>query len=422
MSRFNSDRLKLELRRARTPALQYLFIVACTIFTLAIFFKNQFFDAPWVSKHSVQAQFEDVKGVTPGAQRVRIAGVDVGIITDSKVGKDGKPVLTLRIEDEHGDIYKDAQMRLRPLTPLQDIYVDITDRGTPAAGKLEEDDVLAGGRTVSPVDVSRVLNTFDQDTRVRMRTLFTEFERGLSADGGDQLKESFAQLAPFLKAAQRTTETIAERRQNMKRLVHNLAELTNALGERDEQLTRLVRDGNRSLAELASVQEPFDATLRALPDTMTTLRSSFAALRSAEDELDPALRALGPVADNLKSGLQALETFAVDARPALASLREPVRELSPLANELKPTAENLSQAFTRLSPQAPQLDSITAELPRCFDMAGKFFNNTLSVFKFSDDFGSFPRGENESDGSSAPGDKNPNLSVKRVPRCTESKP
>jgi hypothetical protein len=127
------------------------------------------------------------------------------------------------------------------------------------------------------------------------------------------------------------------------------------------------------------------------------------------------------VADNLKSGLQALERFAVDARPALADLREPMRELSPLADELRPTAANLRQAFNRLSPQASQLDRITALLPQCFDMAGKFFNNTLSVFKFSDDFGAFPRGENETDGSSAPGDKNPNLNVKRAPRCTDEK-
>jgi virulence factor Mce-like protein len=419
MSRWNTDRLKLELRRARVPALQYLFVLACALFVLGIFFKNQLFDRPWVSKRTVHAQFADVKGVTPGAQRVRIAGVDVGLITGSELGKDGRPVLTLKIDEKYGKIYKDASMRLRPLTPLQDLYVDIDSRGTPAAGELTESDVLKNTRTTSPVDVSRVLNVFDRDTRERMQQFFTQFGRGLD-DRGAQLRQTFVQLAPFLQAAQRTTGAMAERRRDLAHLVHNLGRLTEALATRDRQLTRLVSTGNATMAEIARVQRPLDRTLAELPPLLGVMRSSFAALRAAEGELDPALRSLEPVADKLDSGLTGLQRFAQDARPALSALREPLRELAPLSRDLRPTARSTEQAFNRLAPLAPKLDRITADLPPCFDTMSRFFNNTLSVTKFYDGYSAMVRGENEFDGDAVFG-RTPALDLRRAPRCTDGR-
>jgi len=418
--RLNADRLRLELRRARVPALQYLFVVACAAIALGVIFKNQLFDRPWVAKRTVRAQFENVKGVTPGAQRVRIAGVDVGLITDSEIGDDGKPVLTLEVEKKYGPLYKDAKMRLRPLTPLQDLYIDVDDRGTPNAGELGEDDVLAGGRTESPVDISRVLNTFDPDTRARMRQFITEFSAGLGESGGEDLKRGFVQLAPFLHAAERTSRAMGERRTNLARVMHNLAQLTGALAERDQQLTRLVRDGNTTLGTLASAQGPFDATLAELPRTLAVMRSSFAQLRSAEEELDPALRALRPVAEELEGGLEGLAEFSSDARPALSALRAPLRDLAPLVRDLRPTARSTDQAFNRLRPQAPELDRATAELPPCFKQISSFFNNTLSVFKFYDEFGAFPRGNNINDGDSLFHDESATAGLVKAPSCTDA--
>jgi ABC-type transporter Mla subunit MlaD len=411
MARINTDRLKLELRRARTPALQYLFVAACAIFALTILLKNQYFDKPWQDKSTYYVQIDDVKGVVPGQQRVRMAGVDVGIITDSKVGENNKPVLQIKVDNKFGKFYKNARMNLRPLTPLQDIYLDVQDRGTPAAGRLKDGEMLTGGQARSAVDISRVLNTFDDDTRLHMRSLLTDLSKGLSNGGGDDLKRTFVQLAPFLQAAQRTSGAVAERRQNMKRLVHNIASLSTALGERDKQLTALVRDGSSTLTEIGRNQGPFDATLASIPGLLSTMRTSFASLRSAEDQLDPALRSLAPVSQQLEAGLQGLQKFTADARPALADLREPVRALEPLAQSLKPTASSLDSAVRRLRPQAPQFDRLTAELPPCFGRMSDFFNDTLSVFKFRGQYGALPRGEDFGDATSGPGVPSPGTDV-----------
>ena len=412
----STERLRLELKRARVPALQYLFLIACAAFAASIIFKNQFYERPWVGKREYKVAFDDVKGVTPGVQRVKIAGVTVGVVSASKVGPGNRPVLTLSIEKKYGHLYRDARMRLRPLTPLQDMYVLIESRGHPRAGELKG--TLSAQRTESPVDISRVLNTFDLTTRQRLQGLLVQMDRGLT-DNGEQLNRAFAEIAPFLKTAQRTTGALQQRRVQLARLMTNMAGLTTALAQRDRQLQALVHDGNASLKTIASKQAAFSATVAEIPPTLATIRSSFASLRAAETQLDPALRSLGPVAKKLEPGLSGLEDFARQAQPALRSLSPAFRQLRPLADDLRPTARSLATSFAGLRPQAPQFDRITAMAVPCLDKGQKFFTQTLSVIKFYDAYGAWPRGENTSDGDTALG-QGQTMNTKRMPSCVGS--
>jgi virulence factor Mce-like protein len=392
----NTDRLKLELSRSRRPFMQYLFLIGVAAFCLVVVLKNQFYNRFWEEKYTFSAQFDNVKGVTPGVQRVKIAGVTVGVVTEA-TNKDGRAVLKMQLKKEYGPVYRDAKIRLRPLTPLQDMYVNIESRGHKEAGEVGTgDEALVAARTVSPVDISRVLNEFPGATRTRLRILMDQFGRGLD-DNGKDLKWAFGELSPFLTAAQRTTSIVAERRRQMARLVTNLNKLTTALAQRDRQVTTLVGAGNATLAELSGADQQLDATLREIPPTLDTLRTAFAQLRSAQDELDPALQSLGPVADRLEAGMKALESFSTGATPALTALQPSVVALSPLARDLRPTSAALSKAFTELRAQAPAYDRMTKQLPRCFDVIGNFFNDTLSVVKFSDAHGAYPRGNDSQD-------------------------
>jgi phospholipid/cholesterol/gamma-HCH transport system substrate-binding protein len=394
MSRINRERLKLEIARSRRPAMQYVSLIAGASFCLAIVLKNQVSNRFWEQKYTFSAQFQDVKGVTPGAQRVKIAGITVGVVTDS-VNKDGHAVLTMQLKKKYGPIYKDAKLRLRPLTPLEDMYINIESRGHKAVGELDGR-TLAAEHTVSPVDISRVLNEFPNATRARMQVMLDQMGRGLKENGGT-LRQAFAEITPFLTAAQRTTAVVRDRKLQMARLVTNLHRLTAALGQRDKQLTTLVSTGNSTLGELAGADQELDATLREIPPTLDTLRTAFARLRSAEDQLDPALTDLGPVADSLEAGMNALQQFSTDARPALTALQPAVTRLAPLARDLKPTSVGLRNAFAQLRGEAPAFDRITTQIPPCFDVVSSFFNDTLSVFKFADAYGTYPRGNDSED-------------------------
>jgi phospholipid/cholesterol/gamma-HCH transport system substrate-binding protein len=414
--RIDTDRLRLELRRSSRPFALVIVLMVAGLAATLLMFRNLSFERPWDPYRQVDVAFADVKGATPGHQPVRISGVNVGVVRDWRVEGD-HAVLTLAIRERYArHIYRDAQARLRPVTPLQDVYVALT-RGTPRAGELPEGATIPGSQTVTPVDISRVLNVFDSDSREQLGNLVRGLGSGLD-DQGAQLRRAFSQTVPFLVAARDLSTALGDRRHQLARLVHSFGGITDALASRDRQLAALVSDGNATLGQLAAHEAPLSETIRALPATVQSMRTSLASLASAEDELDPALHALQPVAEALDPGLSALERFSAGATPALRGLTPAVGELRPLAAALDPAVRDAQLAAERLRPQVPQIDEMTRMITRCEDTISKFFQWTPSVMKFGDANGANPRAE-ASIGLDTPPTQLPEPSLKHPRVCTD---
>jgi virulence factor Mce-like protein len=382
------DRIKLELKRAAGPGLLYVVLVIAGIATAADIISNLTGTKPWNSYAQYRAAFTDVKGVIPGSTSLRIAGVEVGTVTGANL-VDGRPVLTMSLESKYAPLYRNAQIRIRPVTPLEDMYVDITSRGTRSAGPLPASAILPASDTSSPVQVGEVLDIFQPNTRAYLADLLNQLAGGLSGNGGANLRASFAAIAPFLVNANKMSAALAQRRTDLAQLVHNFGSISQELALRDTQLQGFVDNANTVLGALARTNGPFAGTIQALPGTLASMTSAFSKLRTAEGTLDPALRSLRPVARALPAGLTALGNFSQNATPALVALRPGVHALRPLAAALKPTAESLSGAFNELKPEAPQLDRITAlaAKPQCLTYLGQFLNRVLSLTKFGDGVG-----------------------------------
>jgi phospholipid/cholesterol/gamma-HCH transport system substrate-binding protein len=387
----NRDRMILEMRRARGGLAALLGLIVLSIGAAYVIADGLRLNMPWSDTYTARVAVDDAKGVVAGKQQVRISGLPVGKITKAEL-VDGQPVLTLTIKGEYGRLYHDARLRLRPKTPLNDLYLNVEDRGTKSAGELSEDQVLRAERTRAPVDIGRVLNTFDSTTRVRMEQTIDEVGRGLG-DRGDDFRAALVELAPFLNAARRLTHETAIRRTQTKRLVHNLTLMMGELGRRDDDLHKLVVGGAHTFSELAAQDAALSDVIAQFPPTLQQLLPTFATLRKTADELDPALDALQPAARSLPGALANLRDFSLEANPSLAALRRPVPDLTRLVHQLRPTAEGLDRAFTRLQPQAPRLDRITAKVVPCEYAVSKFFHNTLSLMKFADARGLVPRGQ-----------------------------
>ncbi len=388
--KLNTDRIKLEITRARKPVALLLLTALCAGTASWVIFKNQTFKRPWTDYYEVTAQFEDVKGITDGTQQpVRIAGVQVGVVRKNEL-INGRPVLTIALERQYAPLYRDARMRIRPVTPLQDMFVTIEDRGSPAAGELREGELLTAERTVSPVDISRVMNAFDAPTRDRLGHLLNSLGEGL-ADRGDSLRAAFAESVPFLVAARDVSAALADRKQALARFVRNFGRVTTELGRRDRQLASLVRNGNSSLGELAENDEAFAATIEEMAPTLTELQRSLGALRVAEEDIDPALRALRPVADRLGPGIAALGRFSREATPALRALRAPVRKLRPFAVALAPSMTSLDQAFREMTPDTPKYYRLTKTFAACRDSFKRMLHATAWVMNYGDALSAYPR-------------------------------
>ncbi|MEA2167482.1 MAG: phospholipid/cholesterol/gamma-HCH transport system substrate-binding protein [Solirubrobacteraceae bacterium] len=392
MAHKKSGRLVLEVRRSFKPFLLLLGLSAAGILVFATIFHNLTFPRPWINYREVKAEFADVKGIFPKGHQVRIHGVNVGVVKKAEL-VDGRAILTLSLQEKYGPIYKNAKLQIRPVTPLEDLYVNVTDRGTPSAGEAKGNYVIQAGQTITPVDVSRILDTFDEDTRLRMATLLTELGKGLGPEGGQRLRESFATIAPFLHVAERATKVMAERRQNLGRLINNFGGVSAALAQRDRQLHTLVEAGDVSLGELAANDRAFGDTFTSIARLMPVMRSSFASVRTLSDNLDPALESLKPVAANLQSGLEGLRKFGLEATPAFQRLRPAIASLRTMATQVAPTSVSLRTAFQQLNQRAPAIDTITKVTVPCDKIIPQFFSHTLSVLKFGDANGAFPRAE-----------------------------
>jgi ABC-type transporter Mla subunit MlaD len=390
--------MKLEIRRARRGFIAVLALLLLAGSSAVILARGLRLNFPWDSTYSARIAVDDAKGVVAGKQQVRISGLPVGKIDKAEL-VDGHPVLTITIKGKYAPLYRDARLRLRPKTPLDDLYLNVEFRGHPAAGKLTGSQVLPAERTRTPVDIGRVLDALNADTRTRLEQAVDALGRGLP-DHGDEFRTALVQLAPFLRAAQRLTTQTAIRHVQTRRLIHNFRVMTTELGNRDQALRDLVRGGALTLTEVGNNDASLATLIDEFPPTLRRLLPAFAALRTSADQLDPAFDELRRSARALPGGLEALRAFSVEATPALAALRGTLPPLTSLSRALAPTAAGLDKAFALLRPQAPRLDRITAAIVPCEFAVQKFFHNTLSLMKFSDSTGMVARGQTV-DGSSA---------------------
>jgi phospholipid/cholesterol/gamma-HCH transport system substrate-binding protein len=387
--RINRARLELELRRSLRPTTVVVLGLLVGL-AAAAYIGVHVSRTLFAGTYEVRFAVDDATGVVAGLNEVRLKGVPVGTITRvDSVG--GRPVLTAQVKKKYGPVYRDARAQLRPNTALQDMYLDIVDRGTPAARRADAAHPLAETQTATAVHIDDVLNVFRAGERDRLRTLLDNLGNGMR-DRGATLRTAFVQVVPFLRVAGRISEQLARREAMTRRLVHNTAVLTSDLARRDGTLRTLVHDGAATLSTLQAGSHDLDATLRALPPTLATMDASFSSVRGVLGDVDGAVRALYPVAGRLPRSLASLRALNAAAAPAVHDLRAPVGRLVPFARAVVPVSAGLEQAVQALAPQTGTIDHVTGDLAACKKGVQGFFQWNASMSKFGDVRGPIPRG------------------------------
>ena len=421
--RLVSSRLRVELRRARGSAIMLAAGIVAAILAIGLLIARENVHLPWQSQYTAQIAVSDATGVEPGLDEVRWAGIVVGRITGEKV-ENGQPVLTAQFNgsDLHGaKLYRDAQVQLRPQTPLSDMYLDVVNRGHASAGVLGADEVLQASQTQTPVNVADVLNTFSEPIRLRLQELLGELATGLSPAGGAQLRTAFGEIAALLVAQKQLSNTLATRSTLVKSLIHDSGTLFSALNQRDTELTSLIQNGSGTLSALGSENGALSRIIAALPGTLDQIHSSFGQLQGTLGVVRPALVNLLPTARELPTGLRSLRSFSQSATPALTALNPAVSALEPLVRNLPASSRALNGALTSLQPQIPRYAAVSAAIVPCELPVQKFFAWTLSVLKFDNASNrtASPRGTIVA-GPFATGAKDPTISP--AIGCADGKP
>ncbi|MCW3017055.1 MAG: hypothetical protein JWO02_4147 [Solirubrobacterales bacterium] len=325
---------------------------------------------PFQDVYTVKAEFTSADAVVSGlGQPVNVVGVKVGQVIDAKL-VDGRALVTLEIQrSKVPRVYRDATAVLEPITPLNDMQINL-EPGSAPAPPLGAGDVLGVSQTAPPVPLSDLLSTLDGDTRSFLTSLISSVGQGVG-DRGPDMRRMLRALGPTTHQVQLITRAAAGRRKELARLIHNLARVTGAASQ-DRELASLVAAGNQTLKAIADQDVPLRRSLQKLPATLDAARATLTDLEPFAQQLTPTLAALTPAVRRLPATFAALRPFADQGTATLQDdLRPLVREAQPLVGKLGPVVTTLTGAMPQLTRSFQAVTYLANELAYNPDPGGK---------------------------------------------------
>jgi phospholipid/cholesterol/gamma-HCH transport system substrate-binding protein len=356
-------------------AILFLFVIAVGIGGYIL--SNQRFYLPaWVPVlgtdfYTVKAELPTAQAVVPGqGQTVNIAGVKIGEVGTVEL-EEGKAVVKLQIKEEYRPIYRDASVLLRPKTGLKDMYLAL-DPGNRRAGALPEGGRVRVANTLPDVNSDEFLAQLDTDTRAYLQILLnaggtafddkvTGADRRYEQTAAQDLREVFKRFEPTARDGEKITRLLIDRRQNIRRVIHNFQEFSTALAQRDDQLAALVDSANANFETFASEEAALREALRLFPGALDQTEQTQRKTGTLAAELGPALERLRPFARNLAPALRKTRPFFDETTPII---RDQIR---PFARDVQPTVRDLRAATNDLA-------VVTPRLARSFGVLNRFFN------------------------------------------------
>jgi phospholipid/cholesterol/gamma-HCH transport system substrate-binding protein len=348
------------------------FVAIIVLFVIAmgvggyILSNQRFFLPKWVplvgsDYVKYKADFATAQSVTPGqGQTVNIAGVPVGQITKVDL-EDGHAVITMSIKRKYTPIYRNATALLRPKTGLNDMLIELTP-GSRTAGKLPPSQPIPINQTLPNVNADEILASLDGDTRDYLRLLIAGAGQGLEGNS-QNLSAVFKRFDPTGRDILKITKQLAQRRENIRRSIHNFSLLSQALGGKDKELTRLVVSSNQVFKVFASQDAALRRTLALLPSTLQTTNVALAKANRLGKTLGPTLGALLPGARALGPSLVATRPFLKTTTPVIKNqLRPFARDALPTVKLLRPAVRDLADATPKLTTTFKVLNTLFNEL------------------------------------------------------------
>jgi phospholipid/cholesterol/gamma-HCH transport system substrate-binding protein len=321
---------------------------------------RQRLQSPFAPRYSVRVAFSATPGLAPGlGQPAEVAGVPVGEIADA-VSRDGQTVVTLSIDrSQLPRVYGDATATLVPVTPLDNLAVEI-DPGGPPSPPLTDGATIPVASSTVPAAADDLLDALDGDTRTYLAALISATGDGLHGHGPD-LRALLAQIGPTARQIRELSGALAARRATLAQVVHSLSVLAVAAGRRDAAIRQAVSAGSATLTAMASQDAALRQSLALLPGTLRRARGALTSAAGLAGALDPALTALRPAIARLPRALAATTRLARTATP---ELRDVIRPLVRVANGDLPA---LTAAAGHLGAVTPDLDNAFRVLEYALD-------------------------------------------------------
>ena len=384
-------------------ALAVLLVLGVTAAALILSQLN--FTLPWSEKEIVKAEFAQAVAISPGnGQEVRIAGVVVGQITDSTPTSRGTSVLTMELDPGH-PVYDNAHLVLRPVNPLNQMYVTLNPGGPPGR-QVGGDDVSPETQTERPVQGEEVFDHLDDRTRYALTSLLEQSDDAL-ANAPDSLPGGLDATNDTLKQLQPVVTKLAQRKQNIQQLITAVGQISTALGGNDARLTSLVTSLQQTLDVLNTRDGDLARSLQKLPGTTSSIKNVLGSLGGLTDQLNPTLDDVKAASGDLPDALSSLDDAVGPLQTVIDKARPVVADGRPVVSSLRPVVGDAHDALDKLKPVSACLDDATSKIaPWMYDLGG-FVYNTNSLFSVRDGNGGWGRGHATIDPNSPTGTQRP---------------
>jgi phospholipid/cholesterol/gamma-HCH transport system substrate-binding protein len=185
------------------------------------------------------AQFSDTGGIGKG-DKVRIAGVDVGVVRSMAIDGD-KVVIGYSLAGT--EIGTESRAAIRTDTILGRRNIEIDPRGSKP---LRANGVLPLGQTTTPYqiydaffDVTKAASGWDTQTVKRSLNVLSE-----------TIDQTYPHLSAALDGVARFSDTIGKRDEQIKQLLANANKIAGVLGDRSAQINQLLVNAQSLLAAI----------------------------------------------------------------------------------------------------------------------------------------------------------------------------
>ncbi len=301
--------------------------------------------------YRVKAVFNETGLLVPNAD-VRIAGVNVGKVVS--VNSEGtKSLVTVDLDAQYAPIPADTRAILREKTLLGEGYVELST-GNRSGPKLPDGGTIANNHVASTQQLDQVLNAFTPPVQKNFQEFLEGTGQALSGQG-ENLNNALGNLDPLTTELDDLSGVLNAQSGNLKTMIRDSGTVLTALGDRGQDLQKLITQGDSVFRATSAVNTKLTATVNAFPPFLTQLRTTLVKLNTTLGLAKPSLNALKPVTPLLRPALADLTSLSGPLVSLLRQAPSVLREADDVQPEITTFTKDLIPAANALLPAAQQL-------------------------------------------------------------------
>lgn len=279
------------------------------------------------------------------AADIRMAGLDIGNITNLKLDRHGGQEVEFEIEPEFAPLPKDVKLVVRQKSLLGQLYIELSP-GNRDGPKLKDGDTIPTKSLVESVEFDEIISMFNRETRRNFQGWIRELATAIDKGRGEDLSNAIGNLDEFATEGSNLLEILDDQEPALRRLVRNTGITLNALTERRGQLRELIGNANTFFEALASRNDALAETIFVFPTFLEESRVTLNRLRVFANDTHPLIRDLIPVALQLRPTLHDLGELAPDLKSVFRRLDPVIKE----SDRTLPAAERFLRGAKQLFP------------------------------------------------------------------------